>query len=94
VRAAVSDPRGLVSALFTHNENFAYCEPSPRHTQEVRKLVERAERLGTTQHAWLAPYYLHISPTITMACRDFYARDPAARATAFATAIAFQARVD
>ena len=81
-----------MAALFTHNADFGYCEPSLQHTQEVARLVDRAERSGHVQHAWLSPYYLHLTPTITMACRDFYARDPACKATAFATAVAFQTR--
>ena len=81
----MASPRGLADALFTHNA-LQQCEPSEKHSLELQHLVDEAESLGTARAGWLSPYYVNLAPDVTLKCRDCYARDPASRATAFATA--------
>ena len=72
-------------ALLEHNDLEALCAP-------VTPLVDDAERFGGLKAAWLAPYQIHVSKTVTMLCVDFAARNPAHDVTAVATTVQFVAR--
>jgi hypothetical protein len=71
--------------LVEHNDLEALCG-------SVEALVDDAERFGGLKAAWLAPYQVHVSKTVTMLCADFAARDPAHDVTAVATTVQFVAR--
>ena len=81
----VGDPRAFALALVEHNDLEALCAP-------VTPLVDDAERFGGLKAAWLAPYHVHVSKTVTMLCVDFAARDPVKDCTAVATTVQFVAR--
>mgnify|MGYP004081370541 FL=1 len=71
--------------IVEHNDLEALCAP-------VTPLVDDAERFGGLKAAWLAPYQVHVSKTVTMLCVDFAARDPVKDCTAVATTVQFVAR--
>ena len=77
--------RAFALALVEHNDLEALCG-------SVEALVDDAERFGGLKAAWLAPYQVHVSKTVTMLCVDFAARDPAHDCTAIATTVQFVAR--
>ena len=81
----LGDPRAFALALVEHNDLEALCG-------SVEALVDDAERFGGLKAAWLAPYQVHVSKTVTMLCADFAARDPAHDCTAIATTVQFVAR--
>ena len=81
-----ADPRrAFALALVEHNDLEALCG-------SVVSLVDDAERFGGLKAAWLAPYQVHVSKTVTMLCVDFAARDPVKDCTAVATTVQFVAR--
>ena len=71
--------------IVEHNDLEALCAP-------VTPVVDDAERFGGLKAAWLAPYQVHVSKTVTMLCVDFAARDPVKDCTAVATTVQFVAR--
>ena len=81
----------LAAALLDHNDlrNFA---PSEQHTKEVQHVYESARRSRLCYAAWLTPFDLHVTPTVSMRCQQCYARDPHAATTAFAVCGAFVPR--
>ena len=81
----LGDPRAFALALLEHNDLEALCAP-------VTPVVDDAERFGGLKAAWLAPYQVHVSKTVTMLCVDFAARDPVKDCTAVATTVQFVAR--
>ena len=85
------DDAGLAAALLDHNDlrNFA---PSEQHTKEVQHVYESARRSRLCYAAWLTPFDLHVTPTVSMRCQQCYARDPHAATTAFAVCGAFVPR--
>jgi hypothetical protein len=91
VRSYLSTPAGLAAALLDHNDlrNFA---PSEQHTKEVQHVYESARRSRLCYAAWLTPFDLHVTPTVSMRCQQCYARDPHAATTAFAVCGAFVPR--
>ena len=80
VRSYLSTPAGLAAALLDHNDlrNFA---PSEQHTKEVQHVYESARRSRLCYAAWLTPFDLHVTPTVSMRCQQCYARDPHAATT-------------
>ena len=80
VKSYLSTPAGLAAALLDHNDlrNFA---PSEQHTKEVQHVYESARRSRLCYAAWLTPYDLHVTPTVSMRCQQCYARDPHAART-------------
>ena len=80
VKSYLSTPAGLAAALLDHNDlrNFA---PSEQHTKEVQHVYESARRSRLCYAAWLTPFDLHVTPTVSMRCQQCYARDPHAART-------------
>ena len=91
MRTQLGSPAGLAAALLDHNDlrNFA---PSEQHTKEVQHVYESARRSRLCYAAWLTPFDLHVTPTVSMRCQQCYARDPHAATTAFAVCGAFVPR--